>query len=217
MKEIQNFFNSHGYAVIRNVLDPEIAGLVYQYCITKVRRADYLLENYPENYIKKWDGGFGDLQIPNTYYCYGDPLMETLLANILPKMEEYVGDELVPTYSFWRFYQKGDKLLKHKDRESCEISTTLCLGYNVSNVDVNTYPNYAWPMHVEDTQGTVMPVSLYPGDMIIYKGCELFHWREPYLGFNHAQVFLHYNRKNSENNNKYDGREFLGLPQVGGI
>jgi hypothetical protein len=215
MKEIQNFFNSHGYAVIRNVLDPEIAGLVYQYCITKVRRADYLLKNYPENYIKKWDGGFGDLQIPNTYYCYGDPLMETLLANILPKMEEYVGDELVPTYSFCRFYQKGDELLKHKDRESCEISTTLCLGYNISNVDINTHPNYAWPMHVEDAQGTVMPVSLYPGDMIIYKGCELFHWREPYLGFNHAQVFLHYDRKNS--NNKYDGREFLGLPQVGGI
>ena len=48
MIEIQNFFNSHGYAVIRNVLDPEIAGLVYQYCITKVRRADYLLENYYE-------------------------------------------------------------------------------------------------------------------------------------------------------------------------
>ena len=27
---------------------------------------------------------------------------------------------------------------KHSDRSSCEISTTLCLGYDVSNVDAST-------------------------------------------------------------------------------
>ena len=31
------------------------------------------------------------------------------------------------------------------------------------------------------------------GDMIVYRGCEIEHWREKFEGNNHAQVFLHYN------------------------
>jgi hypothetical protein len=216
MTNIQNFFNNHGYVVIKDILNKDLVGLVYQYCILKVKRSDYLSTKHEDIYNKKWDGGFGDEQIPNSYFCYGDPLMETLLANILPKMEEFVGDTLVPTYSYWRFYQKGDVLFKHQDRESCEISTTLCLGYNTSNIDTSVYPSYAWPMYLEDLQGSTVPVSLNPGDMIIYKGCDLPHWREPYLGLNHAQVFLHYNRKSSEKNNENDGRAFLGLPSTRG-
>jgi hypothetical protein len=55
-----------------------------------------------------------------------------------------------------------------------------------------------------------------PGDMIIYKGCEIEHWREPFKGLNHAQLFMHYNRKDglyefNEDVDKYDGRPLLGL------
>ena len=49
--------------------------------------------------------------------------------------------------------------------------------------------------------------------MLIYRGCDLFHWREPLKAFNHAQVFLHYNEKNGKNNILYDGRTTLGLPK----
>ena len=55
-------------------------------------------------------------------------------------------------------------------------------------------------------------VRLYPGDMLIYLGCELEHWREEFKGENCGQVFLHYNEIKKENNNLYDGRPFLGLP-----
>jgi hypothetical protein len=216
MKEIQEYFKKHGYVVIRKFIDPDISGLVYQYCITKVQRTDFLIDQYPDDYRKLWDGRFGDEQIPNSYCCYGDPLMDVLLANAQTKIEEYVGEELVPTYSYWRFYQKNDQLVKHVDRDSCEISSTLCLGYNTSNIDEKQYLDYAWPMYVKDHFGEIMPVSLNPGDIIIYKGCELEHWREPYLGLNHAQVFLHYNRKDKENNTLFDGRPFLGLPNIKG-
>ncbi len=57
-------------------------------------------------------------------------------------------------------------------------------------------------------------INLNAGDLIIYRGNKLSHWREPFLGKNHAQVFLHYNIDNIENKiNKYDGRPFLGLPE----
>jgi hypothetical protein len=50
--------------------------------------------------------------------------------------------------------------------------------------------------------------------MVIYKGCEVEHWRDAYKGLNHAQVFLHYNEKQGKYNNINDGRLFLGLPSI---
>ena len=47
--------------------------------------------------------------------------------------------------------------------------------------------------------------------MVMYKGCDLEHWREPFMGDNHAQVFLFYTSKNNKNNKKYDCRPALGL------
>ena len=47
--------------------------------------------------------------------------------------------------------------------------------------------------------------------MIIYRGCELEHWREPLWGNNHAQVFLHYNEKDGEYDIPFDGRPLLGM------
>jgi hypothetical protein len=67
-------------------------------------------------------------------------------------------------------------------------------------------------MFVEEKDGTQIPVHMKPGDMIIYRGCELKHWREPYWGKNHAQVFLHYNEKSGPYDIMYDGRPLLGLP-----
>ena len=57
-------------------------------------------------------------------------------------------------------------------------------------------------------------ISLKPGDMLIYSGCEVEHWREAFTGTNCAQAFLHYNQINSPRamENRFDGRPFLGLP-----
>jgi hypothetical protein len=54
--------------------------------------------------------------------------METLLVKTLPVMKERTGLDLIPTYSYARVYEKGSILKRHKDRPSCEISTTLNLG-----------------------------------------------------------------------------------------
>ena len=92
------------------------------------------------------------------------------------------------------------------------LDETLGKGYDTSNVDSKKYPNWDWPMFVKETNGTEIPVHMKPGDMIIYRGCEVEHWREPFWGKNHAQVFLHYNEKEGQYNIPYDGRPVLGLP-----
>jgi len=67
-------------------------------------------------------------------------------------------------------------------------------------------------MFIKEKDGTEIPVHMKPGDMIIYCGCELEHWREPLWGNNHAQVFLHYNEKGGQYDIPYDGRPILGMP-----
>ena len=43
--------------------------------------------------------------------------------------------------------------------------------------------------HIEDTTS----ILLEEGDAVIYRGCEVVHWREPYNeGTKLAQVFLNY-------------------------
>ena len=49
--------------------------------------------------------------------------------------------------------------------------------------------------------------------MLLYSGCELEHWRNPFKGNYCSQVFLHYNEQNKKNKvNKFDNRVHLGLP-----
>lgn len=213
-EETSKFFEENSYLVIRNIIDLSTANLLYNYSKIKVQRVSYMKEFDPKSHHPEWDGNFGDIQVPETYNCYGDPMMDTLLTLLLPQAQNYVGRELIPTYSYWRFYEKGDVLKKHIDRSSCEISATLCLGYDVSDVDINKYENYNWPMWIKCKSGEEYPVGLNPGDVIFYKGCELEHWREKFIGLNHAQVFLHYNTLNALNSNYLDGRQYLGISKI---
>jgi hypothetical protein len=192
------------YQVIKKAVSYELANFVFNYFLLKRDAAKFMYDN---NIIHD-NGMFGtwtDQQIPNTYSHYADPVMETLLVKMLPVMKQHTGLDLVPTYSYARAYKKGDELRRHKDRPSCEISTTLNLGGD------------PWPIFIEPS-GEVgkegKKVLLEVGDMLVYSGCELEHWREPFEGNICGQVFLHYNHVNGPfaDKNKFDGRPLLGLP-----
>ena len=154
----------------------------------------------------------------NTYSCYSDFAMETLMVKMLPIMKKHTGLDLIPTYSYARAYKKGDELRRHKDRPSCEISTTVNLGGDPwpifidgtgENNVIDEYKNIHKPNAPAGTK-----VLLEVGDMLVYSGCELEHWREPFDGNICGQVFLHYNHVNGPfaKKNKFDGRPKLGLP-----
>lgn len=212
-QEIQKFFAENSYVIINNFINADMARLLYEYTKTQAQRADFKYQNDFDLYNEHWDGNWVDPQAPGTYSRYGDPMFDTILDQATNAMINYTGINVIPTYSYYRLYVQNDVLERHKDRPSCEISTTLCLGYNVDNVDKNEYPNYNWPMWVQSKNGEEIPVGLEPGDMIIYRGHDIDHWREPFIGLNHAQVFLHYNDENGPFNNKWDGRPKLGIPR----
>ena len=193
------------HTVIKEAISKELADFIYQYFLNKRKVARHLFDTrYISQFTEYW-GVWNDEQIPETYSHYGDVAMETLLEKVKPLMEKETGLKLNETYSYARIYKKGDILHRHKDRYSCEISTTLNLGGD------------EWPIHLEPSgeEGKEgVEVIMQPGDMLVYKGCDLEHWREAFEGENCGQVFLHYNDASKEDadKNKFDGRPFLGLP-----
>ena len=210
------------YQVIKKAVSYELANFIFNYFLLKRDAVAWMYQNnitYDTGLLGTW----GDKQVPNSFSCYADPVMETLLMKVLPRMQQETGLELIPTYSYARIYKKGDILKRHKDRPSCEISTTLNLGGN------------PWPIFIDGTgadniineeQNLIKPnapegtkVLLEVGDMLVYSGCELEHWREPFEGDVCGQVFLHYNHVNGPfaEKNRFDKRPMLGIPPIRNI
>jgi len=167
MNELPSLFDRNRYAVLPSLLtDPDLS-LTYRYLCT-ISRAGLMKS--------------GDRLVPHAACRYGDPMTDSLLLKIQPAIEQATGLSLHPTYSYVRLYKKGDELQKHTDRESCEISVTLCLGMD---------PVAPWPIHIDGPAGS-FGVELKAGDALLYRGIELAHWRAPFVGEQLGQLFLHY-------------------------
>ena len=209
-------FEKDNYIVIKKAIDPKIADFVYRYFLLKRSVARTLFDSrYISPFTEYW-GVWNDKQVPETYSHYADTAMETLLLDVLPIMQEKTGLKLIPTYSYARIYKNGDVLKRHKDRFSCEISTTLNLGGDEWPIFIEAKENIGDP---EDgfpsiTENKGSKIILEPGDMLVYKGNLCEHWREVFEGDNCGQVFLHYNNSKTPGSekNRNDGRPHLGLP-----
>jgi len=212
-------FKEKKYLVIKEAISYELANFGFNYLLLKREAVKWMRDN---NYISKFTPGFGtweDTQVINTYSIYGDFFMETLMMKVLPIMQQHTEMNLIPCYTYTRVYKKGDILKRHSDRPSCEISCTLNLGGD------------PWPIFLDPT-GTKSVINEYkeihkpnapkgisltlePGDMLVYSGCDLEHWREPFKGDTCAQAFLHYNNIDGPfgTQYKFDKRPLLGIPK----
>ena len=200
-------FKKNKYVVIKQAISKDMATFVYDYFLMKKQVYDTCLK---ERYISPYEVLLGEYegaggQIPHTYSCYSDIVMETLMLKCQPIMEKTTGLKLNPAYTYARIYKNEDVLKRHKDRFSCEISTTMNLGGDKWDL-------YLEPSGQEGKKG--IKVNLEQGDMLVYSGCELEHWREKFKGKFCGQVFLHYNNKKTKGSgqNLFDKRPHLGLP-----
>jgi len=194
MNTVETFLENK-YVLLKNVLGLEVINLISRYALLDEKN-DLTLEE-------------GETpQIHNSHSQYADGLMESLLLEMLPRMEETTGLTLYPTYSYYRVYRPGAILEKHKDRPSCEISTTITFNFDYQGSD------YTYPIFVEGAE-----CNMTPGDLVVYRGCEVEHWREEFKapeGSYHVQVFLHYVDANGPYSEfKFDKRPFIGYNKEG--
>ena len=111
-------------------------------------------------------------------------ILRHLLRHLLPIMEHQTNLKLKPIYALSRLYLGGAELKNHIDRKACEISASITVKYFYEN------KNYKWPLCMGD-----IPIVIKSGDGVIYKGCEIEHWRPIFQQpkeYWHHQIFLHY-------------------------
>jgi hypothetical protein len=207
------------YKIIRHALSKELADFIFNYMMLQRGVVDFMLKKKKVKPTNPLIGHRLDPQVPGTYCKYADWVMETLLMYMIPIMKAETGMDLIPTYSFTRLYEKGDILHRHKDRRSCEISTTMHLGGDEWPIFIDpSGKDYV----IDESKHIIKPgapkgvrVNLKVGDMLIYSGCELEHWREPFEGNVCSQVFLHYNQAHGPlaKTNLLDKRPILGVPR----
>lgn len=188
---MKNFeiFKQKGFCLVKNAISEELRDYVTQYALFDEMQSSLTT---------------CDVQVPNAHSKYADPAMETMLLHLLPIMKENTGLDLIPTYSYYRVYRNGDTLEKHRDRPSCEISCTLCFNFSYDP------KKYKWPIYMDSNS-----VEQNPGDLVIYRGCDLEHWRDS-LNYPEetwqVQGFFHYIDANGPYaaDHKFDGRESVG-------
>ena len=191
MEEKKSFFKENKYVFLNNFLDKENC---QQYVLEFKKLID-------QGLCKK------DPQCPLSLSLGHTPLFDSLLEQLTPHMETVTGKKLYPTYAYARWYAPGDELKIHKDRPACEISATITLGFEGGQ----------WPIYVGNNsdKSDARQINMNVGDAVVYKGCELYHWREKYVeGQWQAQVFIHYVDVEGPNKEwKYDKREKLSHHQ----
>jgi len=146
-----------------------------------------------------------DKHCPMSLGVYGDPILDSFLEMKRVKLSKMIKIRLLPTYTFARLYQTNETLFRHKDRPSCEISATVTLGHD-KNSEI-------WPFFFSKIDGYrgIHRQVIDVGGAVIYRGMELWHWRQEYKGKWQTQVFLHYVDANGSNADQaYDGRANLG-------
>lgn len=179
-------FATNKYAVLRCLVqDPTLASC-YKYAL-RMAEAGLLQRS-------------AQVRGPGALVGYGDPMMEMLLEQLVPQIEQATALSIYPTYACFRIYRSGDVLEKHKDRPSCEISLSVNLGCRAER---------PWPLWIEGPSGA-SSISLEPGDAVLYRGIECFHWREAFAGEHAVQLFLHYVDRNGPHAEwKFDKRPGL--------
>ena len=189
MNTVAEYFEKNKYVYLSDVLSKEECSKLTEYMFTLSK----------EGKLEK------DPQCPLSGAIYGDQVFDSILERLKKPLSEQLGIELLPTYTYARLYEPGEVLERHSDRPSCEISGTMTLGFE---------PNTSvWPIYfAKDEEDLVgVPLVINTGDLVMYRGNELPHWRPTFKGIWQVQIFFHYVDKNGPHkDHKFDGRKKLG-------
>ena len=224
-------FEKNSYTVVKGLIEPEWCKTLYNYVGYSADRCGLKQKHDEEKYREAWDGTFQDKQCPGNYAHYGDPMMDSMMMAHGKKIEEVTGMTLAPSYTYYRMYLNGAILKRHKDRPSCEISATICIEQDTDNgkpwpiwlLNNKNYAGYKYePLFALSQKKSLSDrrligckeISMNPGDVLLYQGINVLHWRDPLEGNFSKNIFVHYVDKNGplfmQNPSlKFDGRKSI--------
>ena len=142
-------------------------------------------------------------------YCF--PPAVGLHAWLKRELQKVLDFRIRETYSYSRKYTRGAYLRAHTDRPSCEVSATICLDYKSDDgtpwsIWVQNDRNYLLEAdsqdhiyevsqkysHKDRKKNGAKKVDLEVGDVLLYQGPNIPHWRDEFLGDYSYHMFLHF-------------------------
>ena len=205
-------FDENGFLVIRKLFNPSKFIEIPSYKVG--------FKKYPSKTDKSLSIESTDVSCDITYERYNEPQFKQLSLKIKQVIENITEKKLYETYYYDRFYYSGSELYRHIDRSSCEISVS-------ANISSNLKEN--WAFELESPLKGNLKIYLSPGDAILYKGCEVLHWRsemksnlnnlQKILGIKdtsyYHQIFFHYVMKDGlRSHYAYDDNKFAIDPML---
>ncbi|MFT3727967.1 MAG: hypothetical protein QM759_09110 [Terricaulis sp.] len=184
---VQGNYQSDGYAFIRRLIPAEVAEAFLRQIKADLPDATRKFITHAP-IIKRTS-----IDIYATDY----PPMLQFLWGLTPAMRELTGRDLLPTYDYFRLYRKDDVCRVHSDRDACEHSLSLTLGYSDNQVwpfEIGTQPiSEVGPIENDFGADPFRSIAMQPGDAVLYRGDRHRHGRV-YANPNRwsAHLFLHW-------------------------
>ena len=174
--EGKEHFEEYGYLRLENIIEPDLINKAWQIMNANANERLYFEDmpfNVGENYV--YYDKTGEM----------NELAETL-KNIIGSVIGH--KDLFFTYTMGRINTRGQQMRKHTDREPCQLSITMPIAYS----------DAVWPISVDTSKGK-RDISLDVGDILLYKGTTVPHWREKNLYSDYMyQLYFHYVDINTE-------------------
>lgn len=199
-------FIKDGLQIVESALDPKMCRLLAEEfkLIRNIALATNKINpNYCHPNSKNINFPFADEMVENSFSWYSPVCFEALSITVMKDIvEEIVGNKVLPTYSYARIYSTNSEMKKHTDRTSSEFSVSCCL-----EID----DQIQWPLGFELASGETIELVQKPGDVVIYDGSRLPHWRNTFSGKEHINAFMFYVMADGPRSElKYDTRPYLG-------
>jgi hypothetical protein len=155
------YFKKYGYLIINNLWNPKEL-----YCPVPKERGQISYFGSLNNFTHTPE----EQQVNGSLARYSHPKYKQIHSQIRLILQDILGEELYNTYYYDRFYFSGQRLIRHKDRDACEISVSVQISSNL---------NKPWSFCLQTKTGQEIAIELTDGSGLLYMGCDVEHWRDP--------------------------------------
>ena len=205
--EVIGDFQNNGYAHIRELVAPEIArAFVARLKEATGGRPIPLSKPQPFPAVLKHPA----FDVPSDSFRP----METFLWGLTPIMSQLVGRDLLPSYTYFRIYLKGDICRVHSDRPSSEFGLSMTLEYSDDQIwDLQLGKERIDSLYpLSDDFGTMdyASIEMGVGDAVLYQGSHYAHGRmQPNPNAWSAHLFLFFvDRNGPYGKHAFDEKQF---------
>ena len=142
------------------------------------------LDRYYRELIDCGRWAIGDAQVRERYGQHNETMSRYFHHQLAEFVGRISGERVKPAYAYVSAYKEGAILRPHVDRKQCVFTLSLWIDRDA------TASTEGWPLWFETDQGQIS-VTQQAGDAVLFRGCELPHWRDkPPAGRDRRRFFF---------------------------